>query len=197
MVNLASFEQLSDDYKQRRLDLQKNDNTCGLASIRNSLSFSFNCDIPETELWEPAQKIYDDLGSKRKILQDGIGPRAMAKLIKAIGRERLNREFKIFMTSHGEVGQLEYFLERNIAPIIHRPFWEGDQDGHYETVIGMDNSHVYLFNSARETVTSGIHRKTLEEFDKKWWLFDNEKLLLAYYPAGIVLPREKFRRRRG
>jgi len=182
-----------EDYRQNGLALQKHDNTCGIASIRNSLLLSFDYNLSEEELLESAQKIYDDLRMKRRILNDGIGPIAMAKLIRAIGRERLNKELKVFMTPHGNINQLEYFLAINIAPIIHRPFWEGDCDGHYEIIIGTDNSNVYLFNSARDTETSGVHKKTLEDFEKKWWLFEGEKWFLAYYPVDIALSRETFK----
>jgi len=167
------------------------------SSIRNSLSLSFNCDIPEIELWEPAQRIYDDMGMKRKILRDGIGPMAMAKLIKTIGREKLKKELKVFMTPKGNIQQLEHFLAGGISPIIHRSFLEGDCGGHYETIIGIDNTHIYMFNPANDKETSGVHKKTLKEFDKKWWPFDNERWFLAGYPADVILPLEKFRGRYG
>jgi hypothetical protein len=185
------------DYRQHRLTLQKNENTCGIASIRNSFFLSFNCDIPERELWGPAQKIYDDRGMKRKILRDGIGPMAMAELIKNIGREKLKKELKVFMTPRGNIQQLEHFLAGGISPIIHRSFLEGDCGGHYETVIGIDNNYIYMFNPANDSETSGIHKKTLEEFDEKWWPFDNEQWFLAYYLADVILSRKKFKGKYG
>ena len=182
----------SECFGKAGLTLQKNKNTRGIASIRNSFCISFNYSLPELDLWKPAQKIYDDAGIKRKILQDGIGPLAMAKLIKDIGREKLKKEFKVFMTPNGNIKQLEHLLKEGIVPIIHRSFWEGDCGGHYEIVIGTDNKNIYLFNSANDAETSGIYKKTLEDFDKKWWLFEDEKWFLAYYPSNVILPREKF-----
>jgi len=187
---------LNNLYK-KELSLQKNQNTCGIASIRNYFCLSFDYAPTEEELWQPAQRIYDRAGTKRKILQDGIGPMAMAQLIKNIGKEKIKKEFKVFMTAQGKIKQLEYFLKEGITPIIHRPFWEGDRDGHYEIVIGTDNNYIYLFNSARWLETSGIHRKTLEDFEKKWWVFEDEKWFLAGYPSNIILPREKFNGRYG
>jgi len=188
---------LLNKYNRQKLELQKNENTCGIAAIRNSLSLSFNCGILEEELWFPAQRIYDDAGIKRKILTDGIGPSAMAKLIKNIGQEKIKKELKVFMTPNGNISQLEYFLTGGIAPIIHRPFWEGDHDGHYETVTGIDNNYVYLFNSANKTETSGIHKKTLRDFNEKWWQFDGERWFLAYFSADVALSRTQFRGKYG
>lgn len=187
---------------QDRLDLlrlQRSKETCGIAAFKNAFALSLGYGINEKDLWQLTSQIYESLGKPDTPIEEWIGPKPLAMLIKNVGKECLDQNLKVFATREGTLEHLAYLLDKGIAPIIHRRLHE-DLDSnfhsefHYEIVLGVDKS-VYMFNSAWYQDTKGLNHLPKKDFMESWWpngKMGNETWFMAFFPEDIVLPKSKF-----
>lgn len=136
---------------------QENDGTCGLAAVRNVLYNVFGTPCLEEKM-------------RRMVLshehacdiKEGLGPASLACIAKQYG-------LKAFTRKNGSVGELVYFLEKGLWPIIHRLSDDSSPDGHYLVVHKHGfNPHrrIYIFDP--DGVDGGIRVELADMFDKKW-----------------------------
>jgi hypothetical protein len=190
---------LSKEYKRNLHKLKKQTpgyGTCGIIALKNSLLLSYDLDISEEELLFLGQRFYNENRIKRDIKTEGIGPKAIASIAKKIIEQKKRASTKSFSRRMGSIDQLVCLLDRGIVPIIHRPSWEDDLDGHYETFLGLNGQFAYLFNSSNDMQTSGFYKIPSRTFENYWWRnpkFQNERWFMAFYPSSLILPSKVFK----
>lgn len=166
---------------------QATEKTCGCNSMKAWLMISYG--KPYTE-----QKIWNKSRDPEKIKEKGIGPAEIARILKTIGKRRFRQKLKVFATNYGDIGQLNYFLERKQFPIINRPWYEPGTkaDNHFELVFAIDEKNVYLHNPWPEEPDSGLHRLNRDKF-RKWWDLkygdEHFRWYLAPIPAEQKVPK--------
>ena len=176
----------------RKLEPQKNKNSCGTCALRAILGLEYGYEISEKNLWEYKRRV-SGTG-----ITPGTGPSEIAKIMHRIDKRGLKIGLKVFMTCNGDPEQLRYFLRNVSMPIIHRKFHEGidekeKKDGHYEVVLGLDkkdSGEIYLYNSAGGYETSGFYKRSIKEFLDFWWPYakHGERWYLAAIPKEEKLP---------
>jgi len=175
------------------------ENSCGTCCIRTVLLLNYRIMSREQDMWKLMKETLDVKGD----IKDGTSPMQIAGIMRHIhSKEKLTYKekeiggLKFFMSSRGDLGQLKYWTDNGLLPIINRPRHENNWGNHYEVVLGLDKDFVYLYNPANYASTSGFHKRRSEEFMSHWWLntHGNDRWYITAVPETenkrFVLPKK-------
>jgi hypothetical protein len=175
---------------------QESVDTCGQASIRNSVALMYGLALEEVDdLWARTRRAYRESGKPKATQEDDwTDPAIMSLVIKYIGDSIIQRDLKVLSTRKGDKDQLVKLTSAGIAPIIHRPFHETGVGGcgHYEVVVSCSETGICLYNSFKRMPNSGFYLVPDSQL-KKWWSNPrsyNDTWFLIFFEQGIN-PKEK------
>jgi len=173
------------------------EDSCCINALRSVFRLSFGYPVKEHELNELYERLYN-----KRIAGNGIGPKSIAGLIHYINETELGLEnIKVFMTRNGDYDQLQYFIKRGYLPIIHRHLPKeliasDDPDpSHYEIVFGLDEKHIYGWDSTTDDLRNGFFRVPKLEFLNEMWPVKYNGSMERWYLVATQdkLPRKMFK----